>query len=332
MNHTGRLIVSVSGKTLTDAEREMLKHPMLAGVILFAANYANKDQLKQLITEIESIADLPIFADQEGGHVQRFRVGFRALPGPRIFGETYDLDKKIGLMLAEKIGLETAKELVEVGVINLAPVCDVDQGNSVISGLDRSFHANPKACTELLFAYTKGMNAAGMQATGKHFPGHGQNNGDTHENIVIDNRSLAEIEQNDLVPFIKLIKANKLAAIMPAHIIYTQVDPDNTAGSSKIWLENLLRNKYGFNGVIVSDCLSMTGAAGNSLLEKTEKALSFGDVAILCHQKPEDVMELLDILQAKNYALDAEGQARFAAWVDGSAEVRNTMRAKFAVT
>jgi beta-N-acetylhexosaminidase len=325
MPNIGRLIISIAGQTLTDAERTILTHPMLAGIILFSANYKDKKQMRALISEIEAVADLPIFIDQEGGFVQRFGRGFRSMPAPKIFGDAYDHNHDAGLALAEQYGGLMADELSEFGVITLSPVCDLDAGNKVITGLSRAFHRDPRACTDLLFSYTKGMNDKGMPATGKHFPGHGQDIGDTHDAVVRDDRTLEEIESNDLVPFIELIKANKLAAIMPAHIIYTKVDPEHTAGSSKTWLEDLLRKKYGFNGVIVSDCLSMTGAGDASMLGKTEHALAFGDVAILSHQKPEDIAPLLDALLAKGYAMSTAGQERFATWVAGSVAARRVL-------
>jgi len=220
---------------------------------------------------------------------------------------------------------------MEFGIISLAPVCDLDGGNTIISRLDRAFHAQPQACTELLFSYIDGMNAHGMQAIGKHFPGHGHSYGDTHVSAVIDNRSLEELEANDLYVFIELIKAKKLAAIMPAHIVYPQVDPAHTAGASKIWLQDILRDKYGFDGVIVSDCLTMTGAGHGTLLDKAEKALSVGDVTILCHQEPETFITLCNKLEQKGYALSKEGQERMARWVGGARAVQQSLR-KAAVT
>lgn len=313
----GRLIVSIIGEILTGAEREMLAHPMLAGVILFAKNYTNKQQVARLISDIKSIANLPIFVDQEGGKVQRFGLpDFTSLPAPKVFGEAYDLDREFGLKLAEKYGSIMAQELSDLTVIALGPVCDLDAGNSVITGLNRAFHANPEACYELLSAFISGMNKQGMNATGKHFPGHGQKVGDTHDNVVYDHRPMEIIEKNDLVPFIKLIKAGKLSAIMPAHIIYTKVDQNNTAGSSEIWLSKL--RSYGFNGVIVSDCLSMKGAGDNSLLDKTRAALKFGDVAIICHQTPEDFIKLLNELGSEGCWLDELGQQRMSAWTNDS--------------
>lgn len=331
MSQIGRMIVSLKGATLTDAEKEMLRHPMIAGVIFFPENYTipvnfkDKEQLQTLVIEIAQIADIPCFIDQEGGYVQRFGRGFECLPSAKLFGKAYDLNNSVGKALAQEYGAIMAEQLMEFGIISLAPICDLDGGNAVISRLNRAFHSQPKACTELLLSYITGMNSEGMQATGKHFPGHGQSIGDTHNSVVSDNRSLAEIEANDLYVFIELIKADKLAAIMPAHIVYTKIDPDHTAGSSKIWLQDILRDKYNFKGLIVSDCLSMTGAGNGNLLAKTEQALAFGDVALLCHQEPETIIKLCEQLAQKNYALSKEGQARFARWTNSSKIVRQNL-------
>jgi beta-N-acetylhexosaminidase len=320
MKKIGRIIVSIKGLTLTEVEKAMLKHSMIAGAILFPENYKissdfkDKTQLRLLLDEIRNIADKPCFIDHEGGYVQRFGRGFEALPAPRVLGKAYDLNNTVGKNLAQEYGAIMAEQLVELGIISLAPVCDLDGGNAVISRLNRAFHSEPQACIELLLSFIAGMHSKGMQATGKHFPGHGQASGDTHINIVSDNRSLAELESKDLSVFIGLIKANKLAAIMPSHIIYTEVDPNNTAGSSKIWLQDILRDKYGYKGIIVSDCLSMTGSGDGSLFDKTKHALDFGDVAILCHQEPETVISLCDQLAESGYALSKEGQERFSRW------------------
>lgn len=322
MTNTGRLIVTLKGTELTAKEKELVSHPMVAGFIFFTENYmiptdfGNKPQLGSLVNEIRAIANKPCFIDQEGGYVQRFGRGFECLPPAKLFARTYVLDPNVAKQLAYEYGQIMARELLEFGIISFAPVCDLDAGNTVITRLGRSFNAEPRACTELLHAYIDGMNSAGMNATGKHFPGHGQNNGDTHNNLVYDHRTLEEIENNDLHVFIELIKANKLAAIMPAHIVYTQVDPDHTAGTSKIWLEDILRIKYGYKGIIVSDCLSMVGAGNSSLLDKSKQALEFCDLAILCHQEPEEVLKLCDALLKAQLGLNKSGQARFAAWIE----------------
>lgn len=331
MAHQGRLIVSIAGHVLTDDERKVLKHPMLAGIILFAKNYKNKQQIQQLISDIHSTVgyDLPVFIDQEGGAVQRFGLpDFTLLPTPKVLGAAYDINNDFGLELAKKYGSIMAQELNELKVTSLSPVCDLAAGNPVISGLHRAYHAVPEACYKLLDAVINGMQEKGMNATGKHFPGHGQYNGDTHLSVVYDHRPLEEIEQNDLVPFINLIRDGRLAAIMPSHIIYTQVDPNNTAGSSKVWLNDLLRDKYGFKGVIVSDCLSMRGAGDDSLLNKTIKALAFGDVAIMCHQPVAEVIKVLNGLVSEGLWLSETGQERMAAWTSDPRQLKNYKKHK----
>lgn len=230
--------------------------------------------------------------------------------------------------MAFDYGAVMAEQLMEFGVISLAPVCDLDGGNTVISRLNRAFHKEPHACIDLITSYIDGMNSKGMQATGKHFPGHGYSLGDTHNVKVADNRSLQELEANDLLVFIELIKANKLAAIMPAHILYSQVDPNNTAGASEIWLQDILRDKYGYQGLIISDCLSMAGAGEGSLLDKAEHALAFGDVSILCHQEPHKIIELCDQLIARGNLLSTEGQQRYALWT----QTADMARRKFTQT
>lgn len=322
MNTYGRLIVSINGTTLNDAERAMLQHPMIAGVILFTENYViptnfkDRVQLRDLITDITQSADKTCFVDQEGGFVQRFGRGFKSLPAAEVFGEIYDLNREAAIKMAFNYGAVMAEQLMEFGIISLAPVCDLDGGNAVITRLNRAFHKEPKACLNLLHAYIDGMNSKGMQATGKHYPGHGRSLGDTHLDRVTDNRTLAELEENDLSVFIELIKENKLAAIMPAHILYPQVDANYTAGASRVWLKDLLRDKYGYQGLIISDCISMAGAGDGSLLDKAEHALAFGDVSILCHQDPETVLRLCDELLQNGHAMSLDAQKRYAAWTN----------------
>ncbi len=329
MQNLGRLIVTIAGTKITEAEKKMLAHPIVAGIIFFPENYtipsdyADKPQLRDLIQEIKSVCDKPCFVDQEGGYVQRFGRGFECLPPAKVFAKTYDLNPDVAKKIAYEYGYIMAKELLEFDIISLAPVCDLDAGNTVITRLGRGFHSKPDACLELVTEYINGMNAAGMQATGKHFPGHGQDNGDSHLNLVADDRTLTEIENNDLHIFIELIKANKLAAIMPAHIVYSKVDSDNTVGSSDIWLNEILRKKYGFKGLIISDCLTMVGAGSESILDKVKYSLKYCDVATLCHQDPIDIMKLGDILLEQDMLLNDDAQQRFNIWTGKEESVDN---------
>lgn len=323
---SGRLIVSLEGKQLSDKEKKIVCHPMTAGIILFTKNYEDKKQLKALIADIQSSArangkaqTVPIFVDHEGGRVQRFGVGFKPLPAIEVLGKAYDINKESGLKLAKQYGYEMAKELVELGITSLAPVCDLNGGNAAITPSGRAFHADPDAVIALASAYIEGMHEAGMRATAKHFPGHGQNIGDTHHQQVADTRTQKEIETNDLRVFAALVKKGLIDAVMPSHIVYPAIDPEYTAGSSAIWLKDILRNKLEYQGVIVSDCLSMKGAGENdydALLDKTKKALAFGDVGLMCHQTPETFLQILNDIQADPVcAATPEINARINKWV-----------------
>ena len=334
----GRMIVSLKGTELLAKEEKIIKHPMTAGIILFAENFSSNPRelltkLKELISKIQRIAvdsgkkeGLPIFVDQEGGFVQRLGKGFTIpLPSLEVLGTAYDINPEIGLKLAKTYGERMAISLMQFGIISLCPVLDLDAGNEVITGLGRAFHKDPKSCAELAEAYIDGMNVANMRATGKHFPGHGQNIGDSHQVLPTDHRMLKEIETQDLVPFIELINKGKLAAIMPAHIKYPKIDVENTAGMSKKWLKDILRDIYKFDGIIVSDCLSMRGAGSNNSLDKTKQALEYGDIALLCHKEPEEILEVLDGINITQYQMSEQTEKRFQHWVEGSISIYNAL-------
>lgn len=280
----GPVMVGLSGKTLNQEERDMLLHPLVGAVILFSRNYDNPHQLQTLIAEIHQLRDphLLVSVDHEGGRVQRFRDGFSRLPSMRRLGEIYDDDAKRARRLAETVGWLMAVELRAVGVdFSFAPVLDLDHGVSEIIG-DRSFHRQAQAVADLAQRFVGGMNKAGMAATGKHFPGHGAVEVDTHVGIARDERALVDIELEDLVPFERLIHAG-LAGVMPAHVIYPQVD-SQPAGFSRFWLQEILRKRLGFQGAIFSDDLLMAGAAPmGSVSDRAEAALAAGcDMVLVC--------------------------------------------------
>jgi beta-N-acetylhexosaminidase len=277
-------MVGLSGKTLNQEERDMLLHPMVGAVILFSRNYDSPHQLQTLIAEIHQLRDphLLVSVDHEGGRVQRFRDGFSRLPPMRRLGEIYDDEPKRARRLAETVGWLMAVELRAVGVdFSFAPVLDLDHGVSEIIG-DRSFHRQAQAVADLAQSVVSGMNKAGMSATGKHFPGHGAVEVDTHVGIARDERALVDIELEDLVPFERLVHAG-LAGVMPGHVIYPQVD-SQPAGFSRFWLQEVLRKRLGFQGAIFSDDLLMAGAAPmGSVSDRAEAALAAGcDMVLVC--------------------------------------------------
>jgi len=233
---------------------------LVGGVILFTRNYESPEQLASLTDEIHALRDphLLIAVDHEGGRVQRFRSGFSDLPAVRHLGKIYESNSKQARHLAELSGWLMAVELRSVGVdCRFAPVLDIDRGLSQVIG-DRAFHKNTEIIVELAHAYHTGMHRAGMAGTGKHFPGHGGVVEDSHHALPVDHRPYEEIMVDDLQPFERMIHLG-LEAVMVAHVIYDQVD-NKLAGFSTFWLQEVLRKRLDFRGVILSDDLEMAAA------------------------------------------------------------------------
>ena len=295
----GPLMLDVPGTELTDDDRRRLSHPLVGGVILFSRNYLDPVQLEALTTEIHALKSAPLLigVDHEGGRVQRFRDGFTRLPPMRTFGEIWNTHPQQAKHLARETGYVLASELRAHGIdFSFAPVLDLDYGASSVIG-DRSFHAEPRAVFELGQAVMLGMKDAGMAACGKHFPGHGFVVADSHVAIPLDERPLADIVETDLQPFRQMIDIG-LAAVMPAHVIYPQVDAQ-PAGFSRVWLQTILRRELGFDGAIFSDDLCMEGAAvAGGMVERVAAALEAGcDMALVCNRPDlaDDVLANLKV-------------------------------------
>ena len=306
----GPLMLDVVGLELTDDDRRRLAHPLTGGVILFARNYRDPQQLAALTTEIHAIKSAPLLigVDHEGGRVQRFREGFTRLPPMRALGEMWNAHPHRAKELARETGYVLAAELRAHGVdFSFAPVLDLDYGASSVIG-DRAFHAQPQAVSDLAHAVMLGMKDAGMAACGKHFPGHGYVTADSHVDIPVDEREYADIALADLVPFRQMADFG-LAAVMPAHVIYTKVD-SQPAGFSRLWLQNVLRGQLNFGGVIFSDDLCMAGAAvAGGVVERVQAALAAGcDMALVCN-RPDFADEVLARLQ---FDWPAPSRARLA--------------------
>ncbi len=286
----GPLMIDIAGTELSGLDRERLGHPLVGGVILFSRNYASTGQLTQLCAEIHGLRSpcLPIAVDHEGGRVQRFREGFTRLPAMRRLGELRETEPTAALDAARGVGYVLAAELRACGVdLSFTPVLDLDYGGSSVIG-DRSLHRDPAIVAELAAALIAGLHQAGMGACGKHFPGHGYVVADSHVAIPVDERSLAGMA-DDLQPYRRLV----LDGVMPAHVIYPQVD-SRPAGFSPVWLK-MLRDDFQFDGVIFSDDLSMQGASfAGGMIERVEAARLAGcDMLLVCNA-PEAVGELLE--------------------------------------
>ena len=285
----GPIMLDVAGLTLAQDEREKINHPNTGAVILFSRNYQNPEQVTELINSVRAArnGNILIAVDQEGGRVQRFQQGFTRLPPAASYADMPEL--------AESAGWLMAAELLAVGVdFSFAPVLDIDCGVSEIIG-NRSFSNDPKLATRLSSLFRKGMNEAGMAATGKHFPGHGAVALDSHLTLPIDERDMDSIRAKDLLPFKQLIEEG-LEGIMPAHVVYPKIDP-NPAGFSTFWIQQILRKELNFNGTVFSDDLSMEGAASvGDFPERARLAQLAGCDMILVCNNPNAAEQVLDAL------------------------------------
>lgn len=314
----GPVMIDLVGTEITPAERKMLLHANTGGVILFTRNFESIEQLEALTAEIHQLREphLLIAVDHEGGRVQRFREGFTRLPAMATLGQIYHRDKNKGRKLAEKTGWLMASECLAVGIdFSFAPVLDMGHGVSGVIG-DRAFDSSADIISVLAHEFMLGMKRAGMAATGKHFPGHGSVKEDSHVAHPVDQRSLADIMMQDAIPFERMIGYG-LAAIMPAHVVYPQVD-EKAAGYSERWVRQILRQQLGFEGVVFSDDLSMEAAApAGSYVDRAKQALGAGcDMVLVCNHSNE-AKEVLEGLGDYNNMTSAmrlvrmHGQAKF---------------------
>ena len=281
----GPVFLDVAGTELSAGERERIAHPRNGGVILFARNFESPGQLAALTAAIRAVrTPHPLIAvDHEGGRVQRFREGFTAIPPMRTLGELWERDLAAAARDATRLGWVIATELRGHGIdFSFTPVLDLDYGTSAVIG-DRAFHRNPNAVAHLGCALHAGLRAGGMPAVGKHFPGHGHVAADSHLEVPVDDRSLAALLAADLVPFAALAGAG-LEAVMPAHVIYSAIDP-HPAGYSQFWLSEMLRNRLGFDGMVFSDDLGMAGAQGaGDMVARADAACAAGcDMVLVCN-------------------------------------------------
>ena len=283
MNLPDGIILSTSGKSLTPQEKNFFRKTNPLGFVLFSRNYSNKEQIIRLIKELKNISKnklVKIFIDQEGGRVQRFnKNGFTIYPPQNIFQKIYENEKKKAKKLSYLLSYLLASELKDVGVdVNFSPVCDLhfEFGDSIIG--DRSFGSNPLMVKELSLQYCNGFRASGILPVLKHFPGHGRSLVDTHKNSSTINTNINILWKNDFVPF-KNLKNQSL--MMLAHIIFKEIDDKVATYSAKI--NKLIRNKFLFKGLIITDDISMK-ALDDDLVDVTKNSYNAGcDVILHCN-------------------------------------------------
>tara|TARA_Y100000992_G_scaffold302550_1_gene277240 strand:+ start:945 stop:1958 length:1014 start_codon:yes stop_codon:yes gene_type:complete len=281
-NEYGTLMIDISGTDLSDEDRFVIANKHVGGLILFSKNFESYEQIKNLVNQIKDIKENIIIAvDQEGGRVQRFRGEFTKIPSMQSLSD-YARNEN-DLCIFNEVGWLISSELLSVGIdINFAPVLDIDKNTSSIIG-DRAFSDSTEEVIKFTSYFIDGMKEAGMKSTGKHFPGHGGIYEDSHIEKSIDKRSLDTLLNSDIRPYIAL--KNKIDLIMCAHIIFPEIDK-NIPSFSKIWIKDILKNTLQYNGLIISDDLSMSGAGNESSLTKAKKSLDAGcDMVIICNDR-----------------------------------------------
>ena len=292
------LVIGIAGTELADNERQWLQHDAVAGVILFARNFASRQQVTGLCAAIRAVCPRPLLiaVDQEGGRVQRFRDGYTSLPPLQDLAGGFDADPEGTLARVRGHAWLMASEIRATGLdLSFAPVADLGHGNLAIG--NRAFHANPQVVAQCLAAYVAGMHEAGMPATLKHFPGHGTVREDTHVDIARDDRPLQALRNHDLIPFAAGITAGA-DAVMMAHVVYPQVDTA-PAGCSSVWIKDILRGELGFRGVVVSDDIGMAASfQAGGVAARVHAHLDAGcDIVLACH--PELVPSALQAMDGR---------------------------------
>ncbi|NIQ03152.1 MAG: beta-N-acetylhexosaminidase [Nitrospinaceae bacterium] len=292
------LMVGFEGTTLTPETRDLIQNHHVGGLILFGRNYEHPQQLYALIRDIQETAaasstGLPLFisVDQEGGKVARLKEPFTPFPPFCCVGHAPSGD------LAYRLGKTLAAELAAAGInMDYAPVLDVNTNpdNPIIG--DRAISPDPQCVADRALHFMTGFRDAGMIPVGKHFPGHGDTKLDSHLDLPYVDRDAAVLEAVELLPFRETI-ARGLEAIMTAHVIYTAWDDKLPATFSPLILQNILRQKLGFDGVIISDDLEMKAVENYFAFETfAQMGVAAGlDVFLVCHNQ-EKIRSLHDHL------------------------------------
>jgi len=305
--HDDILGIGLTGKSLTDFERKIIRETSPYGIVLFGRNIAEPQQLRELIREVKSLAPRPplFMIDEEGGRVDRLRHLIPGLPSAQAFAEGEEAEE-LSRRMGKLIGMALRYFDIEV---DLAPVVDI-RGEGSPKGLERrTFGADAETVTDLAGAFMRGLHAAGVGACLKHFPGIGIGSADPHYGTTIIDVSLDDLVHRDLVPFTRL--ANEAGAVMIGHGTYPQIDePDLPATLSRRIANELLRDVAGFKGVAMTDDMEMHAVSDYGSYEYiSERAVLAGNDVVMFCSHIERVPDIQRFLATKSNA-DAAFRAR----------------------
>lgn len=291
---TRAFITGVSGTELTAAEREFIRSERPWGFILFKRNVATPAQVAALVAELRSAAgaaDAPVLIDQEGGRVQRLGPPhWPVYPPGAVFSTLYDTDSALGLTAARLSARLIAADLADLGItVDCLPLADVPvPGADAVIG-NRAYGTSPGKVAAIARAVTEGLEQGGVLPVLKHIPGHGRATADTHFKLPIVDTPRDELERTDFAAFAPLAD---LPMAMTAHVVFSAVDPAQPATTSATMIAQVIRGAIGFQGLLMSDDVSMNALAGN-IAERTRAIFAAGcDVALHCNGNIEEMREV----------------------------------------
>lgn len=291
---TRSFISGCAGLELSAQEFDFFAKQQPWGLILFKRNCDNAAQIKDLIKRFRSAVqrkDAPVFVDQEGGRVQRLGPPeWPKYPAASAFGRLYDRSPLLALRVARSVGHLMASDLYDLGFTSSClPVLDLPQADSHAVIGDRAYSTKGSNIMALARAHTAGLMEGGILPVMKHIPGHGRAQVDSHHDLPVVNASRLELETSDFPPFAALAD---LPMAMTAHVIYSAIDSSNPATTSRKVVRDVIRKVIGFNGLLMTDDLSMKALKG-TIQEKVEASLSAGcDVVLHCNGVMDEMVEV----------------------------------------
>jgi beta-N-acetylhexosaminidase len=291
---TRACILGCAGTQLTEQEQTFFSETQPFGLILFARNIDNPDQVRELVRDFRTIvgrANAPVLIDQEGGRVQRLRPPhWTDLPPAAKFGALYAHGRTHGLDAARAGARLIAAELAILGInVDCLPVADIRHAGAHDIIGDRAYGSDPDTVSALAAAAAEGLLAGGVLPVIKHVPGHGRARADSHEALPIVDTSLDELDRTDFEPFRRLAS---LPLAMTAHVVYSAVDPASPATISPIVIREIVRDRIGFDGLLMTDDLSMKALRG-SFGRRAEAAFAAGcDIALHCNGDMQEMREV----------------------------------------
>jgi beta-N-acetylhexosaminidase len=309
---TRAFVTGVSGPALTAEEREFMRTQLPWGFILFKRNIETPSQVAILIRELrESVGEpeAPVLIDQEGGRVQRLGPPYWPVyPPGATFGVLYDVDPALGLLAARLSARLIAADLIELGVtVDCLPLADVPvAGADAVIG-NRAYGTEPKKVAAIARAVTQGLEQGGVLPVLKHIPGHGRATADTHFRLPEVDTPKMELERTDFAAFQPLAD---LPMAMTAHVVFSALDPAHPATTSATIINQVIRGVIGFQGLLMSDDVSMNALSG-SIAERTRAIFAGGcDMVLHCNGRLDEMREVAaETPELAGQALERAGRA-----------------------